>query len=147
MHQAIIANAATCDARFSQVAVSRQLHRLRTSLRAPREFTNGAAEHESALLGPRRNNAPLMRLPGLLDDVVGPHQAAHMPRAVVAAGERLESAGDGVGQHQNGGHHPGGRDNLGGVGLGLPHSGRQRVADGAVALQGDGDQVEGGDAD
>lgn len=88
-----------------------------------------------------------MRLPGLLDDVVGPHQAAHVPGAVVAARERLESAGDGVGQHEDGGHHPGGRDDLGGVGLGLPHSGGQRVADGAVALQGDGDQVEGGDAD
>lgn len=89
---------------------------------------------------------PLMRLPGLLDDVIGPHQAAHVPGAVVTAGERLESAGDGVGQHQDGGRHPGGRNDLGGVGLGLPHSGRQRVADGAVALQGDRHQVEGGDA-
>lgn len=86
-----------------------------------------------------------MGLPGLLDDVVGPHQATHVPRAVVTAGERLESAGDGVGQHEDGRRHPGGCDDLGGVGLGLPHSGRQRVADGAVALQGDGDQVEGGD--
>lgn len=69
-----------------------------------------------------------------------------MPGAVVAAGERLERAGDGVGQHQDGGRHPGGRDDLGGVGFGLPRSGGQRVADGAVALQGDGHQVEGGDA-
>lgn len=89
---------------------------------------------------------PLMRSPGLLDDVVGPHQAAHVPGAVVTASEGLESAGDGVGQHEDGGRHPGGRDDLGGVGLGLPRSGRQRVADGAVALQGDGHQVEGGDA-
>lgn len=88
-----------------------------------------------------------MRSPGLLDDVVGPHQAAHVPGAVVAARERLESARYGVGQHEEGGHHPGSRDDLGGVGLGLPHSGGQRVADGAVALQGDGNQVEGGDAD
>lgn len=129
------------------MAISRQLHRLRKSIRAPREFPNGAAEWKDALLGPLQNNAALMRLPGLLDDVVGPHQAAHVPGAVVTAGERLESARDGVGQHQDGGHHPGGRDDLGSVGLGLPHSGGQRVADGAVALQGDGDQVEGGDAD
>lgn len=69
-----------------------------------------------------------------------------MPGGVVTAGERLESAGDGVGQHQDGGRHPGGRDDLGGVGLGLPHSGCQRVADGAVAFQGDRHQVKGGDA-
>ena len=69
-----------------------------------------------------------------------------MAGAVVTAGERPENAEDGVGQHQHGGGHPGGRDDLSGVGLGLPHSGRQRVADGAVALQGDGHQVEGGDA-
>lgn len=89
---------------------------------------------------------PPVRLPGLLDDVVGPHQAAHVPGAVVPAGEGLEGAGDGVGQHEDGGRHPGGRDDLGGVGLGLPRAGRERVADGAVALQGDGHQVEGGDA-
>lgn len=88
-----------------------------------------------------------MRLPGLLDGVVGPHQAAHVAGGVVPAGEGLEGAGDGVGQHQDGGGHPGGRDDLGGVGLGLPHPGCERVADGAVALQGDGHQVEGGDAD
>lgn len=62
-------------------------------------------------------------LPGLLDDVVGPHQAAHVSRAVVTASEGLEGARDRVGQHQDEGRHPGGSDDLGGVGLGLPHSG------------------------
>ena len=67
-----------------------------------------------------------------------------MAGAVVGAGKRLEGARNGVGQHQDEGGHPGGRDDLGGVGFGLPRSGGQRVADGAVALQGDGHQVEGG---
>lgn len=67
-----------------------------------------------------------------------------MTRAVVSAGEGFERAGDGVGQHEDEGGHPGGGDDLGGVGLGLPHPGFQRVANGAVALQGDGHQVEGG---
>lgn len=62
------------------------------------------------------------------------------------AGEGLEDAGDGVRQHQDEGHHPGGGDDLGGVGFGLPRPGGQRVADGAVALQGDGHQVERGHA-
>lgn len=82
--------------------------------------------------------------PGLLDDVVGPHQAAHVPGAVVDAGEGLEGARDGVRQHQDEGRHPGGSDDLGGMGFGLPHPGGQRVANGAVALQGDGHQVERG---
>lgn len=145
-HQAISAAAIRSQDSFSQAAVSRQLHRLRKSIRTLREFANGALEWEDTLLGPQRNNTTLMRLPGLLDDVIGPHQAAHVSGAVVKAGERLERAGDGVGQHEDGGGHPGGRNDLGGVGLGLPHSGCQRVADGAVALQGDGHQVEGGDA-
>lgn len=84
--------------------------------------------------------------PGLLDDVVGPHQAAHVPRAVVEACEGLEGAKNGVGQHQYEGPHPGGCDDLGGVGFCLPHPGREGVANGTVALQGDGHQVEGGDA-
>lgn len=146
MHQAIVASSIRSDDRFSRAAVSRRLHRLRKSIRTLREFTNGALEWEDTLLGPQRNNTTLMRLPGLLDDVIGPHQAAHVSGAVVTAGERLESAGDGVGQHQDGGRHPGGRDDFSGVGLGLPHSGCQWVADGAVALQGDRHQVEGGDA-
>lgn len=58
-----------------------------------------------------------------MDDIVGPNQAAHMTRAVVSAGEGFERAGDGVGQHKNEGGHPGGGDDLGGVGLGLPHPG------------------------
>lgn len=69
-----------------------------------------------------------------------------MPRAVIAAGEGLEGAGNGVGQHQDEGRHPGRRDDLGGVGFCLPHPGGQGVADGAVALQGDGHQIERGDA-
>lgn len=67
-----------------------------------------------------------------------------MPSAVVAAGEGLERAGYGVWQHQDEGRHPGGRDDLGGVGFGLPRPGGQRVANGAVALQGDGHKVERG---
>lgn len=93
-----------------------------------------------------RPDALVFPSPGLLDDVVGPHQAAHVPGAVVPAGEGLEGAGDRVGQHQDEGRHPGGGDDLGGVGFGLPRPGGQRVADGAVALQGDGHQVECGNA-
>lgn len=89
-------------------------------------------------------NALIFNSPGLLDDVVGPHQAAHVPGAVVEAGEGLQGAGDGVGQHQDERNHPGGGDDLGGVRFGLPRPGGQRVADGTVALQGDGHQVEGG---
>ena len=69
-----------------------------------------------------------------------------MPSAVVAADEGLEGARDGVGQHQDEGRHPGGSDDLGGVGFGLPRPGGQGVANGAVALQGDGHQVERGHA-
>lgn len=58
-----------------------------------------------------------------MDDIVGPNQAAHMTRAVVSAGEGFERAGDGIGQHEDEGGHPGGGDDLGGVGLGLPHPG------------------------
>lgn len=87
-------------------------------------------------------NALIFISPGLLDDVIGPQQAAHVPGAVVAAGEGLEGARDWVGQHQDEGRHPGGSDDLGGVGFGLPRPGGQRVANGAVALQGDGYQVE-----
>lgn len=67
-----------------------------------------------------------------------------MPGAVVDAGKWLKGARDGVGQHHDEGSHPGGSDDLGGVGFGLPCSGGQRVANGTVALQGDGHQVEGG---
>lgn len=87
-------------------------------------------------------NALICSSPGLLDDVVGPHQAAHVPSAVVDAGEGLEGARNGVGQHQDERRHPGGSDDLGGVGFGLPRPGGQWVANGAVALQGDGHQVE-----
>lgn len=84
--------------------------------------------------------------PGLLDDVVGPHQAAHVPGAVVEAGEGLEGAKNGVGQHQYKRPQPGGSDDLGSVGFCLPRPGGEGVANGTVALQGDGHQVKGGDA-
>lgn len=77
-----------------------------------------------------------------MNDITGPHQSTHVAGAVVDAGEGHQLAGDGIGQHQHEGHHPGGRDDLGGVGLGLPGAGGQRVTDGAVALQGDGHQVK-----
>ncbi|KAG7241612.1 hypothetical protein INR49_025532 [Caranx melampygus] len=80
--------------------------------------------------------------PGLLDDVVGPHQATHVPRAVVDASKWLKGAGDGVRQHQDEGRHPGGSDDFGSMGFGLPHPGGQRVAYGTVALQGDGHQMK-----
>ena len=83
--------------------------------------------------------------PGLLDDITGPDQAAHVACAVVNPGEGHQSAGDGVGQHEQEAHHPGGRDDLGSVGLGLPGTGGQGVADCTVALQRNGHQVEGRD--
>lgn len=89
-------------------------------------------------------NALILSSPGLLDDVVGPNQAAHVPGAVVVARERLEVARNGVRQHQDEGHNPSGSDDLGGVRFGLPRPGSQRVANGTVALQRDGHQVEGG---
>lgn len=84
-------------------------------------------------------------LPGLLDDITGPDQAAHVARAVVDPGEGHQGAGDGVGQHEQEAHHPGGRDDLGGMGLGLPGTGGQGVADCTVALQRNGHQIEGRD--
>lgn len=65
-------------------------------------------------------NALIFISPGLLDDIGGPHQAAHVSRAVVAPGEGLEGAKNWVRQHQDEGRHPGGSDDLGGVGFGLP---------------------------
>lgn len=46
-------------------------------------------------------DALIFSSPGLLDDIVRPHQAAHVPSAVVEAGEGLQGAGNGVGQHQD----------------------------------------------
>lgn len=83
--------------------------------------------------------------PGLEADVVGHLQAAHVPTVVLVA-EGFQGAENGVGKHQDEGNHPGDGDDFGGVGFGLPHPGRQGVADGAVALQRDGHQVEGGNA-
>lgn len=78
-----------------------------------------------------------------MDDVVGPHEAAHMSGAVVETDEGLEGARNGVGQHQYEGSYPGGGDDFGSVGFCLPHPGSQRVTNGTVALQGDSHQVEG----
>lgn len=72
-----------------------------------------------------------------------PREAAHVAGAVVHAGEGHQRAGDGVGQHEEEGQHPGGADHLGSVRLGLPGAGGEGVADGTVALQGDGHQVKG----
>lgn len=66
-----------------------------------------------------------------------------MSGAVVEAGKGLQGAGNGVRQHQDKGRHPGGSDNLGCVRFCLPRPGGQRVANGTVALQRDGHQVEG----
>lgn len=89
-------------------------------------------------------NALVLGSPGLLDDVIWPQQTAHVPGAVVEAKKRLEGARNGVGQHQDERSHPGGSDDLGGVRFRLPRPGGQWIANGAVALQGDGHQVEGG---
>lgn len=69
-----------------------------------------------------------------------------MSRAVVEPCEGLERAGDGVRQHEDEGRHPGCRDDLSCVGFSLPRPGGQWVANGTVALQGNGHQVESGDA-
>lgn len=79
--------------------------------------------------------------------LTGPVQAAHVPHRPVALGEGLEDAEDGVGHHDEQRHHPGGGDDAVGVGAGLPGAGLERVTDGAVPLDGDGHQAEGGDAD
>lgn len=66
---------------------------------------------------------------------------------VVGTLKRVQVADDRVRDHDEEGQHPRGRDHPVGVGAGLPHPRLQRVADGAVALDGDGDQAERGDAD
>lgn len=70
-----------------------------------------------------------------------------MSCAVVEAGEGPQGAGDWVGQHHDEGHHPGGGDDLSGVAPCLPHHGSEGAANGIVALDGNGHQVEGGNAD
>lgn len=76
-----------------------------------------------------------MLSPGLLDDVAGPSQPAHVSCAVVVMSKRYQGAEDRVRQHEQERETPGGRDYLGGVGLGLPSPRAEWIADGAVALQ------------
>lgn len=70
-----------------------------------------------------------------------------MADCAVGLGERPEDAEDRVGHHDQQRHHPGESDDAVGVGTGLPSPGLQRVTDGAVSLNGDGHEAEGGDAD
>lgn len=70
-----------------------------------------------------------------------------MANGAVGLGVRPDEAEHRVGHHEQQRHHPGGGDDAVGVGPGLPGAGLQRVADGAVPLEGDGHQAEGGDAD
>ena len=139
--------------RFPQVVVSHQQHQTEKINKGPSEISEELLQRPHGLSvntpwwdskATALLNALIFISPGLLDDVIGPHQAAHVPGAVVAASEGLEGARNGVGQHQDEGRHPGGSDDLGGVRFSLPRPGGQRVANGAVALQGDGHQVEGG---
>lgn len=70
-----------------------------------------------------------------------------MPKGIVGLGEGPEDAEDRVGHHDEQGQHPGGGDDAVSVRARLPRPGFQRVADGAVPLDGNGHQTEGGDAD
>lgn len=65
---------------------------------------------------------------------------------VVGTLKRVQVADDRVRDHDEEGQHPRGRDHPVGVGAGLPHPRLERVADGAVAFDGDGNQAECGDA-
>ena len=89
----------------------------------------------------------IQNLPGLLGWRAGPVQATHVTDSRVVLGERPEDAEHRVGHHDEQRHYPGGGDDTVGVGSGLPRAGLQRVADGAVSLDGDGHKAEGGDAD
>lgn len=73
--------------------------------------------------------------------------AAHVARTVVGAAVWHERAGDRVRHHEQEGDQPCGADHLGSMGFGLPCARCQWIADGAVALQRDGHEVEGGHAD
>lgn len=72
--------------------------------------------------------------------------ATAVPGGVVRALERVQVAYDWVRDHDEEGQHPRGRNHPVGVRAGLPHPRLERVTDGAVALDGDGHQAEGGDA-
>ena len=89
----------------------------------------------------------IQNLPGLLGWRAGPVQATHVTDSDVVLGERPEDTEHRVGHHDEQRNHPGGGDDTVGVGSGLPRAGLQRVADGAVSLDGDGHEAEGGDAD
>ena len=85
--------------------------------------------------------------PCLLHLFTGPGQTAHVAHGPVRLGERPEDAEHRIGHHDDQRQGPGGGDDPVGVGTGLPGAGLEGVADGAVALDSDGHQAEGGDTD
>lgn len=86
-------------------------------------------------------------LPGLLSLRTGPLQATHVADRILGLRKGLQDTEHGVGHHDEQRQHPGGGDDAVGVGPGLPRARLEGVADGAVTLNGDGHQAEGGDAD
>lgn len=70
-----------------------------------------------------------------------------MADGAVGLGEGPDVAEHRVRHHDEQRHHPRGGDDAVGVGASLPRPRLQRVADGAVPLDGDGYEAEGGDAD
>lgn len=77
----------------------------------------------------------------------GPVQATHVADRLLGLGEGQQDTEHRVGHHDEQRQHPGGSDDAVGMGPGLPRARLERVADGAIALDGDGHQAEGGDAD
>lgn len=86
-------------------------------------------------------------LPGLLSLRTWPLQATHVADRLLRLREGLQDTEDRVGHHDEQRQHPGGGDDAVRMGPGLPRARLKRVADGAVTLNGDGNQAEGGDAD
>ena len=85
--------------------------------------------------------------PCLLHLSTGPGQTAHVAHGPVRLGERPEDAEHWIGHHDDQRQGPCGGDDPVGVGTGLPGAGLEGIADGAVALDSDGHQAEGGDTD
>lgn len=85
--------------------------------------------------------------PGLLRLPAGPVHAARVGDGAVGLGEGLEQAEHRVRHHEEQRHQPGGGDDAVGVGPSLPRARLQRITDGAVPLDGDRHEAEGGDAD
>lgn len=86
-------------------------------------------------------------LPALLSLRTGPLQATHVADRLLGLREGLQDTEHRVGHHDEQRQHPGGGDDAIGMGPGLPRARLEWVADGAVTLDGDGHQAEGGDAD